>query len=1050
MKLRWSGSESAPEVACQAALQAWRQGMDEVGSVPYPIERADLPPIPAGIADSASSRFPKRWRRLPWFILIGGEGSGKTTFLRHVGLIYRHQHPKLQETDMQFWVAQSGLVVDTPGQWLDGRIDQAAVAWQLAFSKLRKWRRRQNPMDGILLAISVKQLQQPSPLQDIAALQRVLNQLQQLNQAPLPVYVLITHCDELVGFLDFFGAMNRDQRSQMLGVTLPATTTTTDSPALWKVGLTKLQQDLQQRLLGLLQAEPILRRRGGIARFPVSFSELEQGIARWITPLLEGEQAALLCLRGIYFTSGTQSAQVASRTGSAAAIATGTPEASGRAYFLHDLLHTQIFSEHSKIASLTQARGQADQGWRNALGKAGLVMGTLMVILMTLGFRQGAASVQQVNALVNDLEISAQRHAHSELPTRYLPILNDLSRLQDRLQQTFWQDRLGMGVSPAMLEQVRLFEAQLLSEQLLPDLHVQLLAWMRQAEDPQALLQALDVYRNLTEPANFDAGSVRAGLLQLTGADLSSSELSDWLQWLDQLLQQHMRFLAQDRAAYMTALHRLAQIPVATWINMESARLAELQGHTDSFPAPGSAMESLLLGVKPLPWVLTQAGETQAWADSRGHLHDKVAKLLSSTEQSSNENSNGSQSSEGWNLQFQVQRQQAWQTLGRALRLPHMATLADILALPETWMNPDRLTQAFHELLSHLPKALLESDQDWSGLAQWSVRIDQTSGRPAPAALAANLSSLVEGLRELSDPGKDKKQAWDWVVDAATGAPDSLLNQLHVQAQSCPADLRQSLEQLLVALEQPLAAAAQDYLNAQYQSQVVDPFHSGLQGRYPLQRDAVLDARLVDFTAFYQPDGVMDRFEQQWLTLWHDAETTDQSHYAMPVIAPKVLEAFALARQIRRVYFDGQGNLNVPFFLRSAQIDAHLSRVELNYYGKQMLFQHQDSDDPGKGLPGSKASPSRWPGSTEQPVVQLFMEDYYGYRLMDGTQGDWAWMRLLQQYPQRPGQDGQAIYAIQIQESQTLLEIHPENAVQAFSLRLLSQFRLPDTLSGGS
>jgi type VI secretion system protein ImpL len=99
---------------------------------------------------------------LPWYIIIGPPGSGKTTILRNSGLDFplaeRVGGDVLQGVggtrNCDWWFTDEAVLLDTAGRYTtqdsNAAIDRAA--WRGFLNLLKEFRRRR-PINGVLLAI---------------------------------------------------------------------------------------------------------------------------------------------------------------------------------------------------------------------------------------------------------------------------------------------------------------------------------------------------------------------------------------------------------------------------------------------------------------------------------------------------------------------------------------------------------------------------------------------------------------------------------------------------------------------------------------------------------------------------------------------------------------------------------------------------------------------------------------------------------------------------------------------------------------------------------
>ena len=257
---------------------------------------------------------------LPWYVIIGAPGSGKTTALKYSGLKF----PLEQRTgrgalrgvggtrNCDWWFTEEAVLLDTAGRYTTQDSDASAdsAGWAEFLGLLKKYRTRR-PLNGVLLAISAHDLMtqgQAGREAHVAAARRRLNELNKELRIQLPVYVLVTKCDLLAGFSEYFEDMSQEARAQVFGVTFPKEVTLSGNAAAEFPGeFDGLVTRLNQRVFGRLEDERDTRRRARIFGFPQQMAALREGLSEFIGEVFEStrfDQRVLL--RGVYFTSGTQ------------------------------------------------------------------------------------------------------------------------------------------------------------------------------------------------------------------------------------------------------------------------------------------------------------------------------------------------------------------------------------------------------------------------------------------------------------------------------------------------------------------------------------------------------------------------------------------------------------------------------------------------------------------------------------------------------------------------------------------------------------------------
>ena len=306
---------------------------------------------------------------LPWYIIVGAPGSGKTTALVNSGLDFplagQFGKAALQgiggTRNCDWWFTDQAVVIDTAGRYTthDSNEDVDKTEWQGFLALLKKYRPRQ-PVNGVVLTLSTSDLltfTDDELVAHFSALRERLNELQTAFSIELPVYLTVTKVDLLAGFNEFFGGYSKEQRNQVWGFTFPYSDkakTNRPSKSAFEQEWDTLQKSLFSVQDSHLAHEQDLRRRNYIYAFPQQFAGLHARIAKAVDFVFaESRLTQQPLLRGVYFCSGTQEGTVFDRVlgslrrqfASAGKVPAAQNMDGGKSYFLHDLLVKVIFGE---------------------------------------------------------------------------------------------------------------------------------------------------------------------------------------------------------------------------------------------------------------------------------------------------------------------------------------------------------------------------------------------------------------------------------------------------------------------------------------------------------------------------------------------------------------------------------------------------------------------------------------------------------------------------------------------------------------------------------
>ena len=307
---------------------------------------------------------PRAVEEMPWYVMIGAPGSGKTTALINSGLRF-----PLYTTDggasvpgvggtrnCDWWFADEAVLLDTAGRYTTQESDRKAdsAAWH-GFLALLKQYRPERPLNGALVAVSVLDLMLWTKAERAKFTAHVRMRLAEmyaaLNQR-FPVYVLVTKMDMLAGFTEFFGDYDQTARMQVWGTTFDHDIDPALIAAPYINDFTALEERLGAEMVARLHEEPDLQRRAAIYRFPQQFHPIGELVGEILAQAF-GTQVnhRPLQLRGVYYTSATQEGNPIDRVlatrartfhlDRSATAAGGT----GKSFFVTRMLREVVFPE---------------------------------------------------------------------------------------------------------------------------------------------------------------------------------------------------------------------------------------------------------------------------------------------------------------------------------------------------------------------------------------------------------------------------------------------------------------------------------------------------------------------------------------------------------------------------------------------------------------------------------------------------------------------------------------------------------------------------------
>ncbi len=250
---------------------------------------------------------------LPWYLVIGESGSGKTTAIGSARLSSTFSEVNRTSgisgtRNCDWWFFEQAIILDTAGRWTipidEGRDKEE---WNKFLNLLSKYRKKE-PLNGICVTIAADKLLDASSEtleEDGRNIRSRIDELMRALGFKFPIYILVTKCDLMQGmneFCDYLPEKGLDQPMGLINHDL-----STDVEDFQKRTIESIDERLRSIRLLLLHQQETDGAGPGILLFPEEFRNLQKGLGAFLKGAFKKnpyEEASIL--RGLYFSSGRQ------------------------------------------------------------------------------------------------------------------------------------------------------------------------------------------------------------------------------------------------------------------------------------------------------------------------------------------------------------------------------------------------------------------------------------------------------------------------------------------------------------------------------------------------------------------------------------------------------------------------------------------------------------------------------------------------------------------------------------------------------------------------
>ncbi|EGQ9234901.1 TPA: type VI secretion system membrane subunit TssM [Vibrio alginolyticus] len=319
---------------------------------------------------------------LPWYVLIGPPGTGKTTVLKQSGLEFPLGDSLGSDSiagvggtrHCDWWFANKAVLIDTAGRYTtqDSQEKVDSKAWHGFLGLLKKYR-TQRPINGAIVTISLASVMSQTRTERSLHARAIKSRLQELkNQLGMqfPIYVLLTKMDLVAGFNEFFADLSKEEREELFGFMFPREVDDERGViSLFNKEFHGMLERLDARMLRILETEDDLDKRALIFEFPKQLRVLQANLDEFLAEIFAQnsfEEPALI--RGVFMLSSVQEGLPVDKLMNESTnglglnrLALAKSQTGSHSYFVKNLFNKVIFKE--QLLGTVNRHYQKQSGW---------------------------------------------------------------------------------------------------------------------------------------------------------------------------------------------------------------------------------------------------------------------------------------------------------------------------------------------------------------------------------------------------------------------------------------------------------------------------------------------------------------------------------------------------------------------------------------------------------------------------------------------------------------------------------------------------------------
>lgn len=1035
--------------------------------------------------------------QLPLYLLIGASSSGKTTLVSQLGLNLLAANPLAVDPQDEgnnakrcnWWFSQEATLLDVPGCTLASNEEtpDSTNQWQQFLSALQPYVKRK-PLAGILLTLDLAQWGQlnKSDQQTLAQnLRQSLYLLSKQLKNPCPVYLILTKVDRIAGFNEFFADLDQEERHQPWGINFTEDQTGPSakkffqvqqgSSRLFKTEFEQFIKRLYDRVIWRLHQERNPRKRALIQNFPLQIETLTSSLTDLVYQLSEILLTTNACfLAGTYFVSVQQQGisvdylhDIVTHTVAFSTITPATPLFNKQqSCFSQQLFKKVLFTSTANKQHFNSFYLQHRQRFTVYASIAVLLIASSGLMAHTLSNKLTAIESAQQSLVKYNLLAQQLSPATVHDLGQILPALNALQHATLLIKNAQLPWLLAQGWHQRDLQALaeKTYHDALVSY-FLPNLGALLEQPLTNSADPTILYGALKTYLMLGDPSHFNTLFVQQWLTNYWQQTLRNNPVlqQQLLTHLTALLAQPITPLELNQSLVTTARNALI---ASSPLNLAYAILKNRTDSTAINPFFFTPEQAALFGKVftsngkdlEIPSLYTAAefqnvyfnkiknacgaatngdwvlGQNRRLMDTQTLIQQVQTLYLQDY------------ASHWTNLLANIQIIPAdnWQQLNATLnnlltrQSPFSVLLQTIATNTAASALVPNLTGIENNQLANIKTNLSDHFQTLNDLLPTN-----NNGPKTLDTILLQLTQLRDYLADITSAGNSDKAAFlaSKSLFQAESTANPLQNLLTIAALA-PPPIQDWLLTLANNSWRLLLDHTAQYLNEQWQNEVIPLYNDRLYNHYPLFKNASQDITLDDFAAFFSNKGVLANYFNNYLAPFIDTSQTQWSWRNIDGqhinLTPTILSQFERAAIIRTMFFAQGQTFNVDFSLRLVALEPGTSSFALT----------QNEDSFLDRTPSKSAHPISWPGAEKSSLVTLVFTDNDGHQTSTTEIGPWAIFKLLTKANLQATDNPQYFQlTFDLNGNAAQYQLRADQIINPFLPNIVDQFRCPTTLN---
>lgn len=228
------------------------------------------------------------------------------------------------------------------------------------------------------------------------------------------------------------------------------------------------------------------------------------------------------------------------------------------------------------------------------------------------------------------------------------------------------------------------------------------------------------------------------------------------------------------------------------------------------------------------------------------------------------------------------------------------------------------------------------------------------------------------------------------------------------------------------------------HIQRAWQKQILPTFTKKIHNKYPLNKKTPSEIHPLDFSNFFAPTGILDRFYVEYIEPFYNTNSINwhlkQKYSSNIPFTPIVATSFIKHQLIKTMFFDGE-ILNVNFHLTPIKLASSIKAASLSYDSNRITYQQ------GQGKPVTFS----WPAKNNS-IAHLLIETTENKHTSFIYSGFWSIYKLLDKATIHDVMPGRYELSFSLNGNIATFDLQMDKAINPLNQVVMDSLHLPKQL----